>query len=62
MSVIGGGKMKNPNDLSTAGLHFSQRRQSCGVGPDCQEETFPGGRLSEEEGPYPSRRLEREAQ
>lgn len=48
---------ESPNDLSTAGLRFHHRRQSCGPVPGCQEETFPRERLPEEEGPYPSRKL-----
>ena len=53
---------ESPNDLRTAGLCFHHRRQSCGPVPGCQEETFPRERLPEEEGPCPSRKLEREAQ
>lgn len=53
---------ENPNDWSTAGLHFHHRRQNCGQLPGSQEETFPGGKWPEEEVPYPSRKLERKAQ
>lgn len=53
---------ESPNDPSTAGLRFLYRRQSWGPVPGCQEETFPRERLPGEEGPYLSRKLEREAQ
>lgn len=51
---------ENPNDLSTAGLHFNRRRQSGGEAPGCQEETFSVGRLPKKEGLYPYKNLERE--